>query len=74
MTAIDLEECGRCGSALVWTACTTCQDHGDQTNPNCPDCHGTDWAPTCLATPDWCNTHPLPGRHNTPRHTAKATT
>lgn len=69
----DLDECGRCGSSVLWEDCGTCEACGDLTieghgAEDCLVCAGTGVMFTCLSTPEWCQAHPLPGREHVERH------
>lgn len=72
-TPDGVDECGRCGSSVLWEDCATCAATGDLTlagygRPSCDVCQGTGRMATCLSSIEWCEAHPLPGREDVPRH------
>lgn len=80
---IDQDEvvCARCGSSCEWEDCTNCEygydghDCGEdccccadpEPNVVCDICHGRSGWWKCVSSPEWCQTHPLPGHENAKR-------
>lgn len=78
-------QCARCGSSLAWEPCSSCGGEGITApgelyeqdplwyDPDdyeaCSQCGGDGAYSYCLSSPEWCQTHPLPGRENMARHT-----
>jgi hypothetical protein len=73
---LDIEaSCARCGSSCDWDECGYCHGDGfiddDDEDPDesdlvffsqCPSCNAHGGWQTCLASPQFCKTHPLAGR------------
>lgn len=72
-------QCARCGSSVAHTRCYNCggegyshHDCGEDTccclNPDdnviCDICRGSGGWFCCISTPEYCETHPIPGREN----------
>ena len=70
--------CGRCGSSTIWIECDNCggegvthHDCGEDTccclypedNVACQCCLGSRGRIVCISSREWCEEHPLPGRH-----------
>lgn len=78
--------CARCGSDVERILCDECDGDGvsghdcgedccncldPEPNVQCGRCLGAGGWWHCLATPEWCAAHPLPGRENIERSTAE---
>jgi len=62
-------QCARCGSSMLAEDCSTCggngwiaEDEDGETDETCDECEGTGTVFCCMASPEWCAAHPLPGR------------
>lgn len=69
----SMEQCARCGSSMFVEDCEMCPACGwyGENDPACPACHGSGITRWCLASPEWCEANPLPGREATARHTVE---
>ena len=71
-------QCARCGSSVTEEVCSWCGGDGetqpgelyeedplwydeDDTEP-CHQCGGEGGWARCISAPEWCDTHPMPGR------------
>lgn len=78
-------QCARCGSSIEWEQCGACGGEGitapgelyeqdplwydqDDYEP-CHQCNGDASWGICLSSPEWCNSHPIPGREAVERGT-----
>jgi hypothetical protein len=75
-SSLDFDECGNCDDGFVGhdcgEDCCCCADPYD--NVACDICHGTGSLPHCLASREWCEANPLPGREKVKRSTPEAFT
>lgn len=75
-------QCARCGSSMDYLDCHQCGGEGvdghdcgedcccclyPEDNMTCDICDGEGGWHRCLSSPEWCETHPLPGREDVPR-------
>lgn len=80
--SLEDAQCARCGSSVTWEHCPECEDgyeeydYGDGIVPmieyrrcDCCDAKGGFWL--CLSSPEWCRSHPIPGRESVPRGTVE---
>jgi hypothetical protein len=70
-------QCARCGSSVSSERCASCDGTGyvDLDQPGydegglvtCDECFGVPVFHACLSSPEWCQSHPRPGRENVER-------
>jgi hypothetical protein len=69
----DEYQCGRCGSSIRFETCTHCwgygyfEDDGGEDDVKCFHCDGEGTIPICISSPEWCESHPMPGQEATQR-------
>ena len=78
-------QCGRCGSSMMWQECWKCLDgysHHDcgedvcccmypADNVKCDVCHGKAGWWVCCSSEEWCQANPLPGKEVATRNTVE---
>lgn len=69
-------QCARCGSSCDWMICESCSgdthlfsgfDEDEEWEEPCDVCEAKGGWWRCLSSPDWCETHPVPGRGDVER-------
>lgn len=76
-------QCSRCGSSMDYKHCEMCDGDGydghdcgedccmclnPEDNVPCDTCGGKGGWYRCFSSPEWCQSHPLPGRENNSRN------
>lgn len=71
-----VNECGRCGSSIHYTACIDCDGVGEWEDEDsiasvwvCQECDGDGFYAFCVSAGDWCQDHPRPGCEHVPSGT-----
>lgn len=72
-------QCARCGSSLAFEPCDSCGGEGyvegdcfedtccclgEHDYVACDQCLGKGSFPSCMSSPDWCQSHPREGREH----------